>query len=390
MSAPSAPSAPAASPVPNSARAAIPVQIVAGFLGAGKTSLLRRILAGRPAESRVAVVVNEFGAIPFDGVVLREPAPPPEASGRATARASAAPSRHDEPEAGPQIFDLPGGCICCTLAGELRRTLIDLAARPAEGAPPRGFDRILIEASGAATAGLLLQFFELDPDDLPAPLELAPVLAVVDASTLLARMQWDRQVFAGQLRMADMIVVNRLKALAQAERVQIEATLKELNPAAAILPDRPRANAWNWLCRDRFPGGAGATRRLHRQVRRLPDHFTALELPLPAAVGGEQLGAALEAAARDPACGRLLRAKALIAERTEPADSTPDAPASSGGRGRCVAVELAAGRAFVQRLSGGVDPALCGRLVLIGRDLHAARLSAHFAPPALAAEPEGR
>ena len=108
----------------------IPVTLVAGFLGSGKTTLVNRILSAQH-DQRIAVIVNEFGEVGIDGrlvVGVEE-----------------------------NVVQLSNGCLCCTVRGDLVTTVHDLLARRREAVETVPFDRILIEASGLASPGPAVQ-----------------------------------------------------------------------------------------------------------------------------------------------------------------------------------------------------------------------------------------
>ena len=130
--------------------AALPVSVITGFLGSGKTTLLASLLRD-PALARTAVIVNEFGAVSLDHLLL-------EAS--------------DE-----EIVAVDSGCVCCTVRGDLVRTAGDLLARRAVGAVA-AFERIVIETTGLADPAPILQALMTDPA-LAAALALESVMARV-------------------------------------------------------------------------------------------------------------------------------------------------------------------------------------------------------------------
>ena len=130
----------------------LPVSVVTGFLGSGKTTLLSRLLRD-PALARTAVIVNEFGEVGLDHLLL-------EAS--------------DE-----EIVLLEGGCLCCKVRGDLVRTAGDLLARRARGAA--AFDRIVIETTGLADPAPILQALMTDREIADA-LRLESVIATVDCA----------------------------------------------------------------------------------------------------------------------------------------------------------------------------------------------------------------
>ena len=150
----------------------IPVTVITGFLGAGKTTLVRHLLQN-PQGKRLAVIVNEFGDVGVDGEILRSCALP------------------DCPE--ENIVELANGCICCTVADDFIPTieaLMALVPRP---------DHILIETSGLALPKPLLKAF--DWPDIRSRIAVHGVIAVADAeavaagrfATDLARLQAQRE-----------------------------------------------------------------------------------------------------------------------------------------------------------------------------------------------------
>lgn len=132
--------------------ARIPVSIVTGFLGAGKTTLIRALL-GSPEGANTAIVVNEYGEIGIDNALLR-------ASSDATVL-------------------LGNGCVCCLARSDLQETLRTLFADRARGAVP-SFQRVVIETSGLADPGPLLQTFASDRA-LGQEFHLQALVTVIDA-----------------------------------------------------------------------------------------------------------------------------------------------------------------------------------------------------------------
>src|ERR1700733_9743985 len=130
----------------------IPVSIVTGFLGAGKTTLIRALLQS-PEGANTAIVVNEYGEIGIDNALLR-------ASSDATVL-------------------LGNGCVCCMARSDLQETLRTLFADRARGAVP-SFARVIIETSGLADPGPLLQTFASDRA-LRQAVHLQALITVIDA-----------------------------------------------------------------------------------------------------------------------------------------------------------------------------------------------------------------
>jgi len=184
--------------------AAVPVSVITGFLGSGKTTLLASLLRA-PALARTAVIVNEFGTVGLDHLLL-------EAS--------------DE-----EIVALDSGCVCCSVRGDLVRTAGDLLARRAAGAVA-AFERIVIETTGLADPAPILQALMTDPA-LADALYLESVIATVDAAAGAATLDAHPESVK-QAAMADRIVVTKTD-LSDPAASGLAERLHALNPAAPQL-----------------------------------------------------------------------------------------------------------------------------------------------------------
>src|SRR2546422_2022331 len=155
--------------------AKIPVTVVPGFLGAGKPTLLRRFLAS-PAGEGTAVVINEFGSVGIDDTLVRA-------------------STDD-------VTLLGNGCLCCNMRSDLQNALRNLLAERAQGTVPQ-FKRVLIETSGLADPGPILQTFATDRA-LGSEFHVETVAAVIDAVSGLETLGWSAEarkqgIFADRL-----------------------------------------------------------------------------------------------------------------------------------------------------------------------------------------------
>jgi G3E family GTPase len=179
----------------------LPVIVVTGFLGAGKTSLIRALL-DRPEGANTAIVVNEFGEIGIDQALLR-------ASSDATVL-------------------LGQGCLCCEVRSDLQETLRALFIDRGRGAVP-SFARVIIETSGLADPGPVLQTFATDRA-LGGEFHLQALIAVIDApngADNLARMPEARK----QVGLADRIVVTKTDLADQAQTAELLAAIRGLGAA---------------------------------------------------------------------------------------------------------------------------------------------------------------
>jgi G3E family GTPase len=184
--------------------AKIPVTVVTGFLGAGKTTLLRCFLAS-PEGQGTAVIINEFGAVGIDNVLVRDSA--------------------------EQTVLLGNGCVCCITRTDLQIALRRLIFDRERGIVPP-FGRVVIETSGLADPAPILQTFSTDRA-LGGEFHIDVVLAVVDAvngEAALASAPEARK----QAILADRLVISKTDLASPAAVEQLTRRLQHLNPRAAI------------------------------------------------------------------------------------------------------------------------------------------------------------
>lgn len=180
----------------------IDVHILTGFLGSGKTTLLTRLLGHYESQGRkAAVVMNELGDVNLDGLAVESDVP---------------------------MAELLGGCICCSIRGDLSlelKMLID------EHAP----DVVIIEATGAANPFEMID--GVTETSMYAPIDLKSIIAVVDGPELLARSRSGGQTFKlmkEQIRCASQLLLNKVDRLEGDERLQAEQLMRETNSYAPI------------------------------------------------------------------------------------------------------------------------------------------------------------
>jgi G3E family GTPase len=184
--------------------ARLPVTVVSGFLGAGKTTLVRRFLQS-PEGGGTALIVNEFGSVGIDDALLR--------------------STTDE------VTLLGNGCLCCNTRSDLQIALRRLVADRDRGVVPH-FKRVLIETSGLADLSPILQTFSTDRA-LGGEFALEVVLTLVDAVNGLRNLAKAPEA-RKQAILADRLVISKIDLADSPTRKKLTAKLKALNPRADI------------------------------------------------------------------------------------------------------------------------------------------------------------
>jgi G3E family GTPase len=183
----------------------VPVNLITGFLGSGKTTLLQRLLAS-PQLGRAAVLVNEFGEIGLDHHLLQ---------------------RVDE-----AMVLLKSGCVCCTIRGDLRDSILDLYDRRERGMVPP-FDRLVIETTGLADPAPIVATLMADPI-IRHHFRLGNIVTVVDAKNGRANLRAYEES-RKQAAVADRIVISKTDITGAGEVERLRTALRRLNRTAILL-----------------------------------------------------------------------------------------------------------------------------------------------------------
>lgn len=182
----------------------IPVNVITGFLGSGKTTLLREVLR-KPEFSDTAVIVNEFGEVGLDHILL------------------------EEVEEG--VLLLESGCICCTIRSDLRDTIRDLQARAAAGSIPK-FSRLVVETTGLADPAPIASTLAADPI-IRNHFRIGNIICTLDGMSGLATLA-NHPEAEKQLAIADRILLTKADVAdgTQIDRLRIHA--RSINSVAQL------------------------------------------------------------------------------------------------------------------------------------------------------------
>ena len=177
------------------------IDIFSGFLGAGKTTLIKKLIAEAYAGEKLVLIENEFGEINIDGGFLKE--------------------------SGIEISEMSAGCICCSLVGDFNKALKDVEAQFHP-------DRILIEPSGVGKLSDVIVAVENTVKDVP-DMQLNSFVTVADATKVKVYIKNFGEFYNNQIEAAGTIILSRTQKLSQEKLEAAAALLREKNPDAAIL-----------------------------------------------------------------------------------------------------------------------------------------------------------
>jgi len=219
----------------------IPVTVITGFLGSGKTTLLSSILKKKEMQ-KTAVIINEFGEIGLDHALIEHT---------------------DE-----NIVELQSGCICCTIQGDLNKTLIDLFDKMMNG-KVSSFNRILIETTGLANPVPIIHTL-MSSIELIRIYSLDGVITVVDSINGEKTLDLHEESLK-QLALAEKIILSKTDIVDKNEIKSLVYRIKEINPVSQIIfskfgnipleeifglgaydPYKKSADVKNWLAAEKY------------------------------------------------------------------------------------------------------------------------------------------
>ncbi len=176
------------------------INLLFGFLGSGKTTLVRRILAERVQQQSLAVIVNELGDVGIDGAIIEG---------------------HDI-----DVVELTSGCVCCTLKGSLLNAIEELKE-------VANVQRIVVEATGVAHPKEMLE--TLSDPALRVTIQLGPLVAVVNTPKFSVLRDGLGEFYTAQIKHADVLLLNKIDLARPEELESVRQEVKAINPKATVL-----------------------------------------------------------------------------------------------------------------------------------------------------------
>lgn len=264
------------------------LDIVSGFLGAGKTTFIQKLIRDVYRGEKVAVLENEFGEISLDGETLAR--------------------------RGIAVESVRAGCICCTAAGELSQNILAIADRYRP-------DRIVIEPTGLALLSDVLALVREPP--VAGRCRLGHVVTIVDAKNYDSRMMLSKEFFENQIKSSETVFLSRTVLLGRDRLAEIARRVREIHPGCTVV-----SQPWEQLDASQMEallGGVapeeehpGAEHRCHHAERHHHEHgeepdgpggFESFAWEADAPVRQEEIQEFLE---RVQSCGEIHRAKGIF------------------------------------------------------------------------------
>ena len=176
----------------------IKIDVISGFLGAGKTTLIKKLFESRLKNEKVVLIENEFGEIGVDGAFLKD--------------------------SGVEIKEINSGCICCSLVGDFSKSMKEIVEKFAP-------DRIIIEPSGVGKLSDIIKAIE----KVEEPLKINIVATVVDGGKCKMYFKNFGEFYDDQIKQANTVIVSKTDKLSEEKTLAAVELIKSLNPKATVV-----------------------------------------------------------------------------------------------------------------------------------------------------------
>ena len=178
----------------------VKVEIFSGFLGAGKTQLIKKLIEEGYYKEKIAIIENEFGEVSIDGVILKR--------------------------TNTLVKEINAGCICCQVTGDFKESILDVVENC-------NVDRLLVEPTGVAKLSDIKKVF--NEKELKGIAEVEKAITVVDAEKFDLYLTNFKSFFINQIKNADIIILSRTQNVSNEEVKRLQDEINKLNSKAIIM-----------------------------------------------------------------------------------------------------------------------------------------------------------
>lgn len=266
----------------------VKVDIFSGFLGAGKTRLIKKLINDKYYKEKIAIVENEFGEVSIDGAILRE--------------------------TNTVITEINSGCICCQVSGNFKKSILNILDN-------YEVERLIVEPTGVAKLSELKRVFE--EKELSDVVEIDRLITVVDGERFYIYLNNFRKFFVDQIRAADVIVISRTQLIDKDKLNKVVNDIKNLNSKGIVIDKE-----WGKVrAQDLIPSNNERIKEINKSFRRpivknnrgvntysdsADDTFQTFAMNLSRTISKNELISKFNFVANTDNFGEIIRAKGIV------------------------------------------------------------------------------